>query len=282
MLFQVWHRETVPWTCVAGFLNCQPEMPAVSVTSATAPGIRMVRSDTDLRGNSQWPSSAPGALAPWASAEASPVSTGPRDPATSGTARTAQPCQARRRLGIPAAPRLLAWAGINPILGSQLACTDGERRQRHTQTSCQPCGQPPGSRSGQPLTAPPRAGEGVPPVCSSCRCAKAKPKSTGSAGARANGRAGHWPPGGSGLADLERPPRTHSSQALLPVLHFFSLSSLSSVCLPFDSILPTTHYPHPVRGTHRPLPNDSTRRRRCQMVEPINPTSTRRPDRRYR
>lgn len=54
--------ETVPWTCVAGFLNCQPEMPAVSVTSATVPGIRMVRSDTDLRGNSQWPSSAP---VPW-------------------------------------------------------------------------------------------------------------------------------------------------------------------------------------------------------------------------
>lgn len=185
--------ETVPWTCVAGFLNCQPEMPAVSVTSATAPGNRMVRSDTDLRGNSQWPSSAsvavlrPGALAPWASAEASPVSTGPRDPATSGTARTAQPCQARTRLGIPAAPRLLAWAGINPILGSQLACTDGERRQRHTQTSCQPCGQPPGSRSGQPLTAPPRAGEGVPPVCSSLQVRQGQAQEHG-----LGWRAGQW------------------------------------------------------------------------------------------
>lgn len=236
--------ETVPWTCVAGFLNCQPEMPAVSVTSATAPGNRMVRSDTDLRGSFQWPSSAPGALAPWASAEASPVSTGPRDPATSGTARTAQPCQARTRLGIPAAPRLLAWADINPILGSQLACTDGERRQRHTQ--------PAASRAVSHLAAGaashsqrrPGPARVCRPFAARCRCAKAKPKSTGLAGARANGRAGHWPPTGSGLADLERPPRTHSSQALLPVPHFFSLSSLSSVCLPFlipYYPLPTTH-----------------------------------------
>lgn len=54
------------------------------------------------------------------------------------------------------------------------------------------------------------------------------------------GRAGHWPPTRSGLADLERPPEPIP---LLPILHFFSLSSLSSVCLPLIPYypLPTTH-----------------------------------------
>lgn len=54
------------------------------------------------------------------------------------------------------------------------------------------------------------------------------------------GGAGHWPPTRSGLADLERPPEPIP---LLPVLHFFSLSSLSSVCLPLIPYypLPTTH-----------------------------------------
>lgn len=104
------------------------------------------------------------------------------------------------------------------------------------------------------------------PFAARCRCAKAKPKSTGSAGARANGRAGHWPPTGSGLADLERPPRTHSSQALLTVLHFFSLSSLSSVCLPFESILPTTHYPLPTPGARDP----STTSQRLDSTSPLS------------
>lgn len=187
MLFQVWHRGDCALDMRCRFLE---------LSTRDARGVRDISNgarqpDGSIGYGPPWQFSVavlrPGALAPWASAEASPVSTGPRDPATSGTARTAQPCQARTRLGIPAAPRLLAWAGINPILGSQLACTDGERRQRHTQTSCQPCGQPPGSRSGQPLTAPPRAGEGVPPVCSSLQVRQGQAQEHG-----LGWRAGQW------------------------------------------------------------------------------------------
>lgn len=108
---------------------------------------------------------------------------------------------------------------------------------------------------------------------------------------RARARLARGPMGGQGTGHLQavgslissvhpEPTFLSGSPPCSPLL--FPVQFVQCLSPFFDSILPTTHYPHPVRGTHRPPPNDSTRRRRCQMVEPINPTSTRRPDRRYR
>lgn len=91
---------------------------------------------------------------------------------------------------------------------------------------------------------------------------------------------GHLQAVGSLISSVRQNPFLSGSPPCSPLL--FPVQSAQCLSPFFDSILPTTHYPHPVRGTHRPPPNDSTRRRRRQMVEPINPSSTRRPDHRYR
>lgn len=186
--------ETAPWTCVVGFLKSHPEMPAASVTSATAPGIRMVRSATDLRGNSQWPSSVP---IPWASAEASPVSTAPRDPATSGTARTAKPTlpwQSWLR-HVPSEDE--AWNSCStatPGMGwhqSNLGLAAGLHRwgkAAATRPNQLPAVQSATWQTERPAThSTPKAGEGVPPVCSSLQVRQGQAQKHG-----LGWRAGQW------------------------------------------------------------------------------------------
>lgn len=151
-------------------------------------------------------------------------------------------CQARTRLGIPAAPRLLAWAGINPILGPQLACTDGERRQRHPQNQL-PAVQSATWQTERPAThTAARAGEGVPPVCS-----------TGSAGAQANGGARG---GGQGTGHLHAVGSLISSVRQNPFLSsLFSTSFPCPVC-PVSVSLLIPYYPLPTTHTRCEGPID--------------------------